>query len=189
MDNDSLNAHNEIVSRLSILDEADQKHVLDMVCQWFRFSANSKTPTQSRVSESDSPEKSVGLFSRESDLTPKEFLMEKKPFTNVERVVCLAYYLTHFRGARHFKTLDISKLNTEAAQSKFANPTVALNDTARSGLVVASTKGTKQISAMGEQFVLALPDRDAAKKKQREMGPRKRRKPTKAKPSKAERKQ
>ncbi len=178
MDNDNLNAHNEIVSRLSILDEADQKHVLDMVCQWFRFSAHSKIPTRSHVSEPDSPEKSVGMFSKESDLTPKEFLMEKNPRTNVERVACLAYYLTHYRGARHFKTIDISKLNTEAAQPKFANPTVALDSAAKSGLVVASGKGAKQISAMGEQFVLALPDRDAAQKKQREMGPRKRRKST-----------
>ncbi len=178
MDNDRLNAHNEIVSRLSGFDEGDQKHILSAICHWFDFSADPKKPARPPVSETDSTKASVGVFSRESDLTPKEFLMEKNPRTNVERVVCLAYYLTHYRGTHHFKTLDISKLNTEAAQPKFANPTVALNNTVKPGLVVASTKGAKQITAMGEQYVLALPDRDEAKKKQREMKPRKRRKPT-----------
>ena len=38
------------------------------------------------------------------DLTPKQFLAQKKPENNYERVACLAYYLTHYREMLHFKT-------------------------------------------------------------------------------------
>ena len=55
------------------------------------------------------------IASRES---PKDFLFRKEPNTDVERVACLAYYLTHRRGTNHFKTIDISKLNTEAAPAQ-----------------------------------------------------------------------
>ena len=95
--------------------------------------------------------------------TPKEFLLEKKPNTNVERVACLAYYLTHFRGTSQFKNIDINKLNTEAAQTKLSNPSHAVRDAVRAGYLAAATKDTKQLSAQGEQYVDALPDREAAK--------------------------
>ncbi len=176
MTDERLTAHNEIVSRLLEFDEDAQKHILNMVCQWFKVPIEPKMPIRPYVAEPDLPENSVGLFGQKSDLTPKEFLMEKEPETNVERVVCLAYYLNHYRETPNFKTLDISKLNTEAAQPKFTNPTVAVNDAAISGFVVARTKGAKQISAMGEQFVLALPDRDAAKKIKQRMRPKKKKK-------------
>lgn len=71
--------------------------------------------------------------------------------------------LTHYRDSPHFKTLDISKLNTEAAQPKFSNAAVAVDNAMKTGYLVAATKGNKQLSAPGEQFVLKLPDRDAAK--------------------------
>ena len=173
MDDDRLNAHNEIVSRLLEFDEDDQKHILNMVYQWFKVPIEPKMPIRPYVAGPDLPENSVGLFGQKSDLTPKDFLTEKEPRTNAERVVCLAYYLNHYREMPRFKPLDISKLNTEAAQRKFANPSVAVNDAAKSGFVVASTKGAQRISVMGEQFVLALPNRDAAKKIKQRMGPKK----------------
>src|SRR5438128_4773232 len=60
-------------------------------------------------------------FSERTELTPKQFLNEKQPANDIERVACLAYYLTHYRSIPEFKTLDISKLNTEAAQPKLSN--------------------------------------------------------------------
>jgi hypothetical protein len=74
----------------------------------------------------------------------------------------LAYYLTHYRDQPHFKTLDISKLNTEAAQIKFSNPALSVNNAAITGYLAQASKGNKQISAAGEVFVAALPDREAA---------------------------
>ena len=89
--------------------------------------------------------------------------MQKQPKTDVERVACLAFYLTHYRSVRFFKTLDISKLNTDAAQVKFANAAYAVANAEKAGLLAPAQRGQKQLSAVGEQFVLALPDRDAAK--------------------------
>lgn len=102
-------------------------------------------------------------FSEEKIVSPKEFLFEKKPQTDVERVTALAYYLTHYRDTPFFKTLNVSKLNTEAAQAKFSNPTIAVDNAAKYGYLVPASKGNKQLSAIGEILVQALPDRDAAK--------------------------
>jgi hypothetical protein len=88
--------------------------------------------------------------------------MQKDPQTNVERIACLAYYLTRYRDTKHFRTLDLSKINTEAAQPKFANATYSLTNALRSGLIVPASGGLRQLSALGELFVNALPDRDAA---------------------------
>ena len=100
------------------------------------------------------------IASRES---PKDFLFQKEPNTDVERVACLAYYLTHHRGTNHFKTIDISKLNTEAAQRKFANAATSVGNATQGGFLAVVGRGMKQLTAEGERYVDALPDRVAAK--------------------------
>ena len=115
-------------------------------------------------------------FSSASELAPKEFLFEKRPSTDVDRVACLAYYLTHHRGNAHFKTTDISKLNTEAAQVKFSNPSAALNNAIRSGLLTAASQGKRQLTAHGEKYVEALPDRTVARQFLSQARPRRSRK-------------
>ncbi|HEU5124224.1 MAG TPA: hypothetical protein VFW05_09200 [Verrucomicrobiae bacterium] len=102
-------------------------------------------------------------FSSRTEMSPKQFLLEKQPANEIERVACLAYYLTHFRNMPEFKTLDISKLNTEAAQPKFSNPSVPVDNATRRGYIVTTSGWNKQLGALGEQFVQALPDREAAK--------------------------
>ncbi len=102
-------------------------------------------------------------FSGGHEPTPKQFLLEKAPQTDVERVACLAYYLTHYRQTPHFTTLELAKLNTEAAQPKFSNTAYAATNAANAGYLASATKTQRQISAAGEQFVIALPDRAAAK--------------------------
>jgi hypothetical protein len=83
---------------------------------------------------------------------------------DIERIACLAFYLTHFRDTPHFKTLDLAKLNTEAAQIKFSNAAYATDNATKAGFLAPSAKAQKQITAWGEQFVTALPDREAALK-------------------------
>jgi len=88
---------------------------------------------------------------------------DKSPQTDVERVACLAYYLAHFRSTPHVKTKDISAINTESAHRKFSNAANAVENATKQGYLVPSIKGCKQVSAAGEQFVEALPDRETAK--------------------------
>lgn len=102
-------------------------------------------------------------FSRAEDLTPKAFLYEKQPSTDVDRVACLAFYLQHYRGVAQFKTIDLSNLNTEAAQIKFSNAAYAVGNAKQAGLLVEASKGSNQLSAAGELYVEALPDKVAAR--------------------------
>lgn len=103
----------------------------------------------------------IQIASREPP-SPKDFLFRKQPNTDVERVACLAYYLSQHRDARHFKTIDISKLNTEAAQRKFANAAASVDNARRAGFLTPVGGGSKQLTAEGERFVDALPNRVAA---------------------------
>lgn len=100
----------------------------------------------------------------ERQMSPREFVSHKKPQSLVERVTCLAYYLTHYRDTRHFKTVDIVALNTEAAAPKFGNPSRDVDNTDRqNGYIVSAGNGAKQLTVRGEAVVEALPDREAVK--------------------------
>lgn len=114
-------------------------------------------------------------FSGRGDQTPKDFLYEKRPETDVDRAACLAYYLTHFRDMPHFKTTDISKLNTEAAQPKLSNAAYAVNNATQRGFLTPAGKNLKQLTVIGEQYVAALPDRAAARSAAEAASPRKKR--------------
>jgi len=97
------------------------------------------------------------------EATPKNFMKSKQPKTDVQRVACLADYLAQARETPQFKTLDLTKLNTEAAGAKFSNAAVAVNNATSAGLLAAAGGGKKQITALGEDVVKALPDQDKVK--------------------------
>jgi hypothetical protein len=141
------------------LDDAGRATLLNTLSTLFGINAPSESPSGPRTVSFAEP---TDRFSKEQSLSPKEFLMKKQPHSEVERVACLGYYLGHYRDQPHFKTLDISKLNTEAAQSKLSNAAYAVNNATQRGYLAPATKGMKQLSAGGEMFVEALPDRDAA---------------------------
>ena len=97
-------------------------------------------------------------------ISAKEFMKAKQPSTDVQRIACLAYYLTHNRNTTHFKTLDLTRLNTEAAGGSFSNPAVAvMHATSSYGYLAAAGGGKKQITALGEDIVTALPDQEQVK--------------------------
>lgn len=106
---------------------------------------------------------STRIASREPP-SPKDFLFQKQPTTDVERVACLAFYLTHYCATPQFKTIDISKLNTEAAQRKLSNAAATVGTATRDGyLAPAAKKGMTQLAAEGERYVDELPNRAAAR--------------------------
>lgn len=149
-----------IISALSGLSDEDRLRILQTVMTFYRLSFGSPI-SKPRLS---SPTVDQDLsYSAESSVTPKDFLLEKQPRTDVERVACLAYYLTHYRNQPHFKTLELNKLNTEAAQPKFSNATYSAQNAVNMGYLALADKGNRQLSAAGEQFVRVLPDRDAAR--------------------------
>ncbi len=163
MDNNSkkeLQIFQNIVTVLSALDKDTQIRILQSVVTFLEI--------ESMGGDVKARPPSIPIqgieFSQREQINPKEFLLEKEPRTAVAKIACLAFYLTYYRDAPHFKTLDLSKLNTEAAQQKFSNPAQTVNDAAKAGLLVPASRGQKQLSAMGEQYVQALPSKEAAKK-------------------------
>jgi hypothetical protein len=150
----------DVMTRLGGFDEATRLRIFRTAATFFQFNFSQPAVTTQPFVANGTREVA---FSDRAELPPKDFLFQKSPQTDVDRVVCLAYYLTHFRDTRHFKTVDISLLNTEGAQVKFSNPAFAVANAANAGLVVPAGKGFKQLSALGERYVEALPDRDKAK--------------------------
>ncbi len=152
-----------ILNRLSRFDHVTRERILHAVATFYGITLrgiSSAAKLHSTSSSSASiPDNS---FSVDRSISPKQFLLEKQPKTDVEKVACLGYYLTHYRDTLHFKTLDISKLNTEAAQVKFSNAAVAVDNAVKRRYLVPATRGNKQLSALGEQYVQALPDREKA---------------------------
>ena len=174
----------KVIADLRDLSLDEQQKLLETVATFFGLRAPTQGTGQTKGFPTGDPASHPpgGGFSEARDISPKEFVMQKQPRTDVERVACLAFYLTHYRNTPHFKTLDISKLNTEAAQSKMSNAHVAVNNATQTGYLVPAIRGTKQISAAGEVFVQALPDREAAKAAMGRVKPRKKfRKSPKAK--------
>lgn len=158
------NALSAVIGALQPFDDEARRRIVDATVTFLRIGRSGRTADTVPF---DPPRSGTGAqhapFSENTQMSPKEFLLEKQPRTDVERVACLAYYLTHYRGSPHFRTLDLSVLNTEAAQPKFANTANSANNAVKLGYLVPSTKGQRQLSAVGERFVRALPDRDAAK--------------------------
>lgn len=97
-------------------------------------------------------------------LTPKRFMSDKKPSSEIERLTCLAYYLLKYRNKTAFKTLDLNKLNRDAAQPEFSNATVFARNAVQAEYLSKAGGGSKQITAFGEMVVEALPDREKVKK-------------------------
>ena len=165
-----LEVFTRVAAAFQELDDAGRRRLLRTIATFFGLEGRSSdSPSTAKsgsfddVLQAEKPQGSTPLFSEDRALSPKAFMMEKRPQTDIERVACLAYYLTHYRSQPNFKTLDLSKLNTEAAQIKLSNPAQAVDNASKGGFLIQATKGQKQISALGELYVQALPDRAAAR--------------------------
>ncbi len=172
-----LNALQAVLAALKPLKPGARKKLLKTIMAFFEINMASNISDEAyssyRGHTEASGDKPVPTFSENRNMSPKEFMLQKQPRTDVERVACLAYYLTHYKSTPHFKTLDISKLNTDAAQIKFSNPARAADHATQYGYLVPTTRGQKQLSAGGELFVQALPDYTLAKEAMMSARPRK----------------
>ena len=101
-----------IVSSLKALDRETQIRLLETTITFLGIKGDSLRKATVVANATGATETPGGPFSDRPNISPKEFLLDKNPRSDVERVACLAYYLAHYRNVREFKTLDISKLNT-----------------------------------------------------------------------------
>jgi hypothetical protein len=170
------------LNALSPLDQDEQRRVLSWLTDKLKLSGSVSpgppplalpaTPQQATVPP---PPGGPG-----SGLTPKQFMAEKKPKTDAERITCLAYYMTNQRGTKEFKTNELTALNKEGAGSPFSNAAVAANNAMRDQYMAPAGGGKEQITVRGEAVVEALPDRSKVQAALQER-PARRRKPSKTK--------
>lgn len=154
----------KVIDVLIAFDDDTRVRILRTAATFYQLDAGlAQRPNGKAIDAAHRKDPGAPSFSDRQALSPKEFLFQKQPKTDVERVACLAFYLTHYRDTPHFRTVDISKLNTEAAQIKFSNTAYAVANASNAGLLASAGKGAKQISAPGERYVDALPDRSAAR--------------------------
>lgn len=176
---ETLDAVKSAIKALEVLDEEQQKQAIRTITQLLGHAGVAGPNSDSSVGGTGS-DGNLGGTPDITKMTPKAFLKTKKPVSDAERVTCLAYYLTHARDTQHFKTADITKLNTEAAQPALSNTTVAVDNATRSNQYLAiATGGKKQITPLGEAVVEALPNQDTVKTAIAEHGKRRRRKKAK----------
>jgi hypothetical protein len=147
---------------LSGLEQEEQKRVLEWLAHKLNL-GNVGVPSRGTADQRvDSHTGTRALPG--STPTAKNFLVEKRPTTDVERVTCLAYYLAHYGDTAQFKTKQLTELNKEAAQPKFSNAAVAVqNATVQNQFLSQAGVGNKQITARGEAIVEALPDQEKVK--------------------------
>jgi hypothetical protein len=171
---DEFTVLNKILAALQPLTPDKRRRIVRSLTSLLNIDRIGEPGQEAQLETSAEPTGSHRLpFSTDLTISPKQFLLQKQPRTDVERIACLAFYLTHYRDIPHFKTLDLAKLNTEAAQPKFSNTAYAATNAAKMGYLAPAPKSQRQISAAGEQFVQALPDRDAARLAMTSARPRK----------------
>jgi hypothetical protein len=167
-----------IITQLGRLDRESRLRIMRAVSAYFGEIADGGATTNAQVGRAaifphlhahdsggapSNREATAYSFEGAAHVSPKEFLASKRPSSDVERVTCLAFYLSHMEKQKSFKTLDISRLNTEAAQPKLSNVAYALSNATRAGFLAGALKGQRQLTAAGERYVQELPDRQKAR--------------------------
>jgi hypothetical protein len=171
---EEFNALQAVIAALQGVDVEARKRIFQAAGTFLQIEMDRVGTTSRVMQEVPAAQTSYPSFSADTAMTPKEFLFQKQPRTDVERIAALAYYLTHYRDMPQFKTLDLSKLNTEAAQPKFSNAASSANNAVKQGYLIPTNRGQRQLSAAGERFVEALPDREAARLAMKAGAPRRR---------------
>lgn len=159
-----------VLNAVEDLTEEQRQFVLRTAIGRFGIAESGAQPT--KASSAINPANKIANTGVEPEAsTPKLFMAAKRPMNDVQRIVCLAYFLTHQRTQQHFKTADLTKLNVEAASSKIGNPAQAVaNATKISGYLTAVGGGKKQLTIHGEHVVNALPDQEAVRTVNQDQG-------------------
>jgi hypothetical protein len=71
----------------------------------------------------------AGQAANLAGLNPKQFIAQKKPKTQYERIACLGYFLHAARQVTEFGAEEIKAINKEGAQQPILNLPTILGDT------------------------------------------------------------
>jgi hypothetical protein len=171
---DEIQALKAVLGALAKLNAAGQRWVLATAASRLSITVPHGTGGSSGTGTT-AQSRGTGGQPAEGTLTSKEFMRQKAPKSDVQRVACLAYYLAHHRNLSAFKARDLTALNRDAAGPKLNMSRAMDNATKHNNYLSPAGKGQKQITAHGEDVVNALPDQEAAKAAEATGKPRRRR--------------
>jgi hypothetical protein len=148
---------------LEPLDQAQRQFAVAMILSRLGMGGTAGVAPIAGVTSSTAGAVSAGPAGL-SGIGVKEFLKQKAPTTDLERFICLAYYLTHTMEMPSFTTREITKLNADAHGVDFSNAAAtAMNAVKQSKYLSSAGGGKKRITTRGEAVVDAMPDRAKVK--------------------------
>lgn len=156
---EELDAIREALEALTPLDSEGRARAVIYIAGALGVAAPGQTPAAVRVDGS----LPIATGSGVNGMSAKQFMAAKKPATAVERITCLAYFLAYGKETAFFKTKDLSEMNREAAGPTFTNISQAAKDAVKAEYLAPAGKGARQLTALGEQVVEALPDHAAVR--------------------------
>src|SRR5687767_3371055 len=95
-----------ILSTLKKFDSEEREKILQTIDTYFDSKPRATNGSSKFQDHPESNYSNDSAFSEDRSMSPKAFLAQKKPQTDIERIACLAYYLTHYIEMPHFKTID-----------------------------------------------------------------------------------
>ncbi len=153
-----LKAINLIVTELKKLPESERSDVVDFAL---------KQVDMSPTSHGGATEKAAQTIENATEKPHLDnFVSDKAPRDLYQYTAVLAYHLKHYQKVNEFKTKDIKSAHVEARHPGLTNPADAISkaETRYRFFTKGKTRGTRQLSILGEKVVNALPDQDAVKK-------------------------
>jgi hypothetical protein len=158
-----------VLNALDQLEVEQRKWVLQTAASRFSFKLDvaAGAPAPSGTKDESRP----GDSGHGSAPTPKDFMKGKNPLTDIQRIACLAYYLTKYGNTAQFKTKDLITLNSDAKYPRMGNARQGVDNATKAKLLTPAGSGQKQLTTHGEDLVEALPDQE----KVRSLRPQKRR--------------
>jgi hypothetical protein len=101
---------------------------------------------------------SVDVQTALSSRNVRSFVRMKQPSSDVQRVACLVYFLTHTTGQQGFSAKEIGDAHTDSGASKINISRAVDNATRRSKYLSVRDGRQKQLTKLGEDVVAALRD-------------------------------
>src|SRR6266446_2805074 len=83
-----------VLAGFAPLDQHARLRILRTVATYYDLDVPSPGSANQRASAT--PPTREPVFSDHAPISPKEFIFQKRPQTDVERIACLAYYLSHY---------------------------------------------------------------------------------------------
>jgi len=154
-----------VINALDLLEEHKRLWVLQTAASRFSLTINpavSGSGTPLRGADTP-PGLGTDKLAGGAEISPESFIRAKNPTTDVQRIACLAYYLTKHRNTTRFKTKQLTDLNTEAKSPNFSNAAVAVNNARKDKYLTPAGGGEKRLTNAGEDLVNALPDQEKVK--------------------------